>query len=909
MSFFGSTSSLPKKKKSLGNINEDQVNSSDQTQPVTYFAGRRYVAGQFLSPGYNEVIRNVEGTTGKGEQGTVAHVYYCDFGILLAVAGRMPVRGIYKIIEEAEIIWKNDAGVLRGTPQSEDITVDKRGQARIYWGSETQTIDDLVFTTRGVVPIDPDFDPHDKSTWARDDSAGIDDPLEGHYDQHSAYRGQCYIVHKKWKLGRERGQIPNMQYELIRDVPWFSASSLDRTGNGFVSDARGVNPAGVIFDFVTDIRTGRGYSETLLNMAKWEATAQALAGAGLRISPLIASQEDFRTVVTNTLECFDGYLRFSGGLLELGYFGHGAINLGALPQMTDDDLLGEPDIKPSTYSDAFTQLTINISDRAHHYQTRPGAKYDNPSMRRIIGQAEPMGLDREWVTDQGVAKIIAAEEGHIRSLPKSSGTLSVKREWLDTAKDGSSNIIGAQHGDRFMWNSASRGYSFCYRINKTRRLRDSSGEVELTVENERSVWPRRYVPPDNDDGGDFHVSPVPVINKIAITLPYGLRVNPARIEMAIMAQRPRAEMRRFHVWFSPDDAVYNMVSSGNQFAVRGELTADCTQTSNAYDDILCRLYGPGLEEMVSQTDPQREDNNLLLFIDYRFGTFPSIPEVMSVGQIVAIGGGAYQCHVKRALYGTSNAFHPGPLSVGGPAPIWLIFRNRLTPISSLNFTPGPDNYFKLQTYTAIDELDIADDTAIAWEYLPGASHSLPSINPGTSSFTGSLTLTPVFEPGMIVRFDGTRPTAQSPEWPKSGGAYTTMAITNSRTIWLRGYLSDGSSTDPVGPFVYTEVASGAAGSKVAGRVLFGYSGRRGQTAGNLTISGISGATIHYAKNGGAYATYTGPLALVVGDYVDAYQSATGYADSDPVRFDNGAQGGGYDPPAGGGYGSRSTVPQ
>jgi hypothetical protein len=47
-------------------------------------------------------------------------------------------------------------------------------------------------------------------------------------------------------------------------------------------------------------------------------------------------------------------MRDYDGQLDVGFWAHGAINLGALPVLTDDDLDGEPDLKPKDLSDADT---------------------------------------------------------------------------------------------------------------------------------------------------------------------------------------------------------------------------------------------------------------------------------------------------------------------------------------------------------------------------------------------------------------------------------------------------------------------------------------------------------------------------------------------------------------------------
>jgi hypothetical protein len=877
MSFFGTTQNQPKKKKSLGNINADDVNSSQQAQPITWFAGRRIVAGQFLSPGYNEVIKDVQGTTGKGEQGTVAHVYFCDFGLVIAFGGRMPVEGIYKIIVDSEIVWKNDAGVLRGTADFEDITVDKHGIARIYWGTETQPIDPLVFTTRGVIPIDPDFDKRDKSTWPADNSAGVNDPVGGHYDLHPAYRGQCYIVFKKWKLGRERSQIPNIQVEVQRSVAWFGGAPVNpgfnRSAVGLDANASGVNIAGCLYEWFTDSRYGRGYPDAKLNKGKWEVTATAIFG--LRVSPLITSEDEFKTAVAKALEYFDGWIRVKNGLIELGYFAHGAINVGALPVITDNDLNAEPQLKPSTYKDAFTRLTMTISHKAHYYQARPGGRYDNAAMKLVTGQPKQIWLDREWLTDPAISQQVAAEEGKIRSLPTQSGELAIKREWLDAGANRS-------QGDRCVLNSSLWNVNLTLRINKVKRAQDSSGEAVLTVENERSIWPQLYIPPFNDPPGDFFGAalPIPLSDSWmkVFELPAGLRTNLNRIQVTIFVRRPSVSVYGFNVFASVDGTVYDLISSNNRFSLFGSQPAgtsyfDAVAVLDTTTGLVLDVFGPGVDDLVSQTDQQRDDNTLLLFIG---------SEIMSVGQVTALGSGRFKFFVRRALYGSGRTTHAGQTA-------FIINRAQITAIEWLNFLPAATRYFKIQTFTDNDILDIASAPAFPYPFDLQRTHSLPSISPGSCSFTGTLNASIAADTanGAVARYslNGTDPNIASPEWPKSGGSYTTLAITQSCIVKVREFFPDGTVSD-VAVAIYTLVGA-SPGAQSAAPVAFQFSGRKGQTGGSLAmLCATASSTIHYTKNGGSLTTYSTAITIALNDVINAYSTASGFADSVHSVFDN-----------------------
>src|SRR5207302_1375462 len=129
--------------------------------------------------------------------------------------------------------------------------------------------------------------------------------------------------------------------------------------------------------------------------------------------------------------------------------------------------------------------------------------------------------------------------------------------------------------------------------------------------------------------------------------------------------------------------------------------------------------GVGLSDVISQTDTQRDNNNLLLWVDN---------EIMSIGQITALGSGRYKMFVRRALYGTAEAAH----SVN--ADCFFIFKNKLTRIQAANFAAGATRYFKLQPYTPLNQLDLSQVTSISHTFPAGpAVGSVFSISLSTAS--------------------------------------------------------------------------------------------------------------------------------------------------------------------------------
>jgi hypothetical protein len=869
MSFFSpQIANQQKKPKKLLNISDDQINSAQQATPVKYLAGRGYLAGDYISPAYNQVSLPKKTTTGKGDSQITGYVYFADFAQIFCMGGRVPVRGLRTIIVDSEIVWSGT--VDRGVAEYADVTVENHGTMRIYWGSDTQPIDPLVLTERGVVPVDPDFNPRDSSTFPANAAtggqithngraSGDDNPTAGHYDRHPAYRGQCYAVFKKWKLGRDRTQVPNIQVELIRDVPFVGSTTLS-------SDDTGVPIAGVLFDWLTDDRFGAGLPESSLLTSSFTALATALAT--YRISPIISSQEQFRSVIGKLLEYFDGWLRRNGRQLECGFWSHGNVDTSGLPVLADDDFDSEPDLTPTGFGDTVNEVTVMYRDRTHHFNDYPQV-YRDPNNRRIVGEPRPVYLQREWITDAALAKKYATEYGTLHAQPSTTGSLEVKRESLMSS--------GLKPGDRFVLDTNTYGLAIVCRINEIEWPEDKATKAKMSIEAERGLWPSLYIAPPSDSPGDFFTGAQPILNHRVIELPQGLKTPGVTTnQVAVLADRSSTDVIGFRSWLSADGTTYSIAAERNSFAVFGQLGSNYSAATSNPDDTTGAqifLFGADLSTIVSQSDAARDDNTLLLIID---------SEIMSVGTVTALGDGLFKFFVKRGLYGTTIAAHTSG------AACWLIFRNQIVPISNRNFVNGATLYFKLQPITAQEDYDLASVTAFTYAFVALDVVPTPAISPGTQSFTGTLNASIMADAGLIVRYAfGTIPTVDSPEWPKSGGSYTTLAVSSSGTLYAVAFTADGRASQPA-VVTYTLVSSGSTGSTTCGSVTWTKTGTLGHSTLQVTPHcATPSSTIHYIKTGGSLTTYTsGTISLPVGSSIDFYASAAGMLDSPHSGFDN-----------------------
>jgi hypothetical protein len=858
MSFFANTEAQqPGEKRKLANISDDAINSNQQSVPVKYLAGRAYVSGDYISPAYNPQAVPIKTQTGKGESQTTGYKYFADFALLFCMGGRRPVDAIYSIIVDSDIVWTGN--VQRGNANYETITVPDHGVIRLYWGGETQPIDSVLLTARGTAG--GGVDPQDDTTWPANSGspsfgglkAGDPNPYSGHYDRHPAYRGQCYAVFKGWKLGRGRTSVPNIQFELKRGCPWFGGASK-------TSDDKGVNPIAILFDWYTDTRFGMEVPEALLPQTNWIAEFTALEALGARLSLVISEQSDFRQVVAEMLEYYDGWIRRNGSLIEVGHWKHGTPVSSAT--LTDDDLLGEPELQPQGWGPTLNEVTVVYNDRDHHFNTY-SQKATDPNNRRITGSPRPITLQRPWLTDAALAKQLATEYCKIRSLPYCAGALHVKREWLT----GHSMLPGKV----FTYNSGFYGLSFLLRLMEIEYPADDSAKATINVEWDRSKWPSIYIPPPFQGPGGFKLGPRAIWRSRVTEVPYLMQDHKFVTQIATLAVKGDIHATGYRVWASFDAGqTYLLLDTTPGWSAFGRVNATFADTDHGFG---FHLYGVGFDDIVvNQTPAEQADDTLLCFID---------AEVMSVGRIIAYGNGFYTAGILRHRFGTAAASH----AINADA--YFVRRSDLRLIDNANFIPGNLVKFKLQPFTHESDYDLTTVPAVDYTIVGFDDIDPPDLSPNGGAFVDSVVVHDVNVPaGMTDRYttDGTSVNGQHARFPVNAG----LTLTASTTLRVRRFASNGRySAERVVTFTRTTELPGGAQCSPPSR---SFSGIQGYSAGNLTLSVVTtGSTIKFKKNGGATQNYSSAIALICdvgGDDVEYWATKAGMQDSAHVDFDN-----------------------
>jgi len=699
---FGSTAT-PVSQKKLANISGYDTSSNQQGVPVPWFAGEAKIALSWICPFYNLTSKTVNsggGKKGAGAAGAQKNWYADIAGVACVCPDDAPVDSIINVLVNDQVAFTGPL-VRSGGAHYVALTLDTYCQeARCYWGTKDQPRDTLILTPRGVPPVGGGFNPRNTATYPSFDSAGdpwvlstpppgVSNPKAGHYDTHPAYRNCCYFVFKQFFLGSSPN-MPNVSVILSRGCKFFSGARFES------SPAGGVNPMGPLYEILTDTLFGAGLPEAQLSAASFEAAASALDDDGILLSPVLLSSTSLRAFIAEYLGYFDGFLRRNGTLLEAGYFSHGAIDSSSLLTLNSDDLASEPQIQPGTLEDTKNFFTVEFTNRATWYYP-DFATSDDPSNFHQVGEHRDDNPKRPFIITAALAQRFITEYGMMAGKIPASGAAEFLREKVKTLLPG----------DRFNLDSTSFGLEFLLRVNNREWPADKDAVAKLAVSVERADWQHLYTQPAAPKDPDFTIEAIAIAAQRIVELPSQLKdVN--AVEVAVLAERPSAPILGFRTHVSKDNVTYDLVAQQTFFAVHGKIkTAAYVATTPIVDTsvgMVVELYGVDLESIVSQSDQERDDHALLVWVGN---------EIMSVGSVTALGSGQYRVYLKRGCYGTQQAAH------AIDSDCWFVFRDHIAPIANANFIPGNTVYFKLQPYTATENYDIALVTAVAHTFGDG----------------------------------------------------------------------------------------------------------------------------------------------------------------------------------------------
>jgi hypothetical protein len=379
---------------------------------------------------------------------------------------------------------------------------------KLYWGTETQDFDpDLL-----KLASDRDY----RMPSPNDGRSGGPRSYDNSEQDHSAYIGQCYVVatgshggatdfdHRRGMgFGYQKTNLQNIEVVVGRyPDTFFSLPVSPNLGDD-------INMSNCVSDALTNTRYGAGQSVNRLSSHEFFQVFSALQGyADFGISPVFTRQEDLKTSIVKLLENFDGYYT----ILPSGEFAIGlAREIGcADPEVIEFDetcLVDPPSLSPDSWSKTYNFVYVTFKNRDANWNDDAAPAPDLGNFQ-ITGEPQTLTLDRPMVTQQILADSIAKNAAFMQAIPRTQGTIRVRKSKLRGLQVGG--------GLKLSWNH----YNMCRLYGRV---------LEISVEDPYQPVATITFEVDRgfviDGGYSFHPTPLPPIGSTPVA-------NPATNELA-----------------------------------------------------------------------------------------------------------------------------------------------------------------------------------------------------------------------------------------------------------------------------------------------------------------------------------------------------------------------------------------
>ncbi len=642
----------------VGNIAANKVTSNQQAVPVPWFAGRRWLPLiQAQSAVYNPKPRAVTQKVGKSKQITGYDYFGSVFGITSCV-----VNDLLEAIEVAgKVVWAEPGGIERDVDHPHhtgDIVVPGVGTFRYHWGTEDAPHDVLI--------------------------------LDGCGEDHPEYYGFSRLEVLDLYFGNNNSTPPTIRV-LAERAARFDGLDENRTREG-------ANPVTALAEVLEDDWFGLGQTG-IVDVASWAALATAIkretpvavpgdpdhvASMGY-LSPFLDRTQSARTFIAQVLEHFDGWLRPSGATLEIGQFPHDGATPVGLPELSYHDFVDgkRPQFSPGDDTEIVTDVTIVHLDRDTNME-EAATPVSNPAASARVGETRAKTFRRPFIHTTYQSREQGNQLTRWLSREEEACAVSLRRE----------RIVGLHAGDRFLLVDAPSASSQFVRITQRADLSDG-GEVPLMLVLERGLAPVAYVAPPNAEPTLPSPDLVTIVHARAFQLPTLFADYGPAPAVVVLAERPAAHTAGFTAHFSVAGVTYDQIATVGSWALRATLAAGILAGAATFT---VNAAGFDLELLAAQSDAAKDDDTLLLVCGF---------ELMSIGDVTALGGGQYSLTVFRGRRGSVADAH------AGAAECFIIPRENLQVLQHADFPRTiATRYFKLASYDNDDEQDLAAALAI-----------------------------------------------------------------------------------------------------------------------------------------------------------------------------------------------------
>jgi hypothetical protein len=701
---FGSTKNKRPEEPKLFGAQRERVATNESARPLPWFAGTRWLGVTWVGDVFGVRTEEVEEKIGKKKQ-AVARDYFCSFAALVCGG---PVDRVSRIKLDGELVWIGD--LVRADEDYVTITVANRGVLRLYWGTETQE---------------------------------IDADLEASGQDHSAYRGQCYIVGDDFYLGTDRTTVPNPELELSRRVrvPFLSdaVASIPAGDPGNTYDA---NPVAVLYDWWTNRRFGMGRDASGLDEVSLAAAAQTLFTEGMGVSPLLTSPRQVRQAWAELLENVDAYPSPSGGKLGLELVREADY---PLRRLTASDLNGDPRIDSQSWADTFDETRVKFRDHDLDGDDNM-AKHHDLANFAVTRRHRAQTLERPWIVRAVQAAKLAGALGRVAGLAQASGKLSVREE---SARDLSVGRV---------FELATRDGSVL-QVRVTERSEPKPGEtgVDISFETDRGWANAEYFSPAPDAVAETPVlRPAAASAKRILEAPYALAEDRTLPTLLWAVARGDSHTTNYDVWkASAEDGPYASAGTArgqtfSNFLVRARLTSGYTADTLPVDQsvgIRFQVEGPDAALLAGEWDLEQGLSHELLCL---FGE--EALEVASLFDVTLAAASTYEAKCVRALYDTRRRDWPEGTE------LWIGLRTRLD-VYAWPPMVDKERHYKFQTRFGALKYDLAA--------LGSTTHR-----------ETARTLRPIAPPNLRFNGDGHAAT-----WPGGDATVTWSNTSRARTVF------------------------------------------------------------------------------------------------------------------------------
>ncbi len=530
----GNTANIAKAKPKLLGLDDLRASTAEQGRPIPYVAGTQRIGVTFISQGLG--FKATQGSSGgkpKGggnSAGSSLPSYTATWAAAICHGSAGPFLGALETIHE---IWMDDEQVWVGpldrytggedsTHHNDyaDITIEGRGNVRIYWGTYRQEIDPTLAAYTSI-------------------------------EAHPAYKFLSYLVFTDFSLGPS-ATAPNTEVIVTRRpvVPgWFAPNP---------AIALDVNPALVIYELLTAARFGLGLPDSRIDLDSLNAIGETLAEEGFGISVVLTTQMTLREAVIRVLENFDGYFRvIPNGKISFGLV-RATPTATVVPVLSEADVIDEPEIDTGSWAETASGAQVKFTN-AQRYWKEDVVTVEDPANIAITGETKLPVLDRTWITDPVVAERAAGVLAQRGGFPQGLVRLSARR----------SSVVNLQPGDvvKFFW--AQLGIqNLRLRVNSIQLPKAGEQSADVALEIDRGLLNTSYggipiyVPPAVDV-----ITPTVATFAAAIQLP-ALATEGDDPQVVFLIAAPTTHDDQWWAWHQMPDSSFEQVGLGSsEFAI------------------------------------------------------------------------------------------------------------------------------------------------------------------------------------------------------------------------------------------------------------------------------------------------------------------------------------------------------